>query len=632
LEFEQFGAYKIEGLLGRGGMGEVYRAFDTEHDRVVALKVLSEHLAADAGYRERFRREAHLAARLNEPHIVPIHRYGEIEGRLFLDMRLVPGRDVAEVLAHDGPFSPARAVSVISQAARALDSAHADGLVHRDVKPSNILLTGEGDDEFVYLVDFGIARSTTDAAGPALTQTGAALGSFDYMAPERFLEKPADKRVDVYALACVLFEVLTGRRPFTGDGLAVLMYAHLNTDPPTATSVRPDLPPGLDAVILKGLAKDPEARYGSAGEFATAAREALRESGVTPAPEVRAPAAPPTAVTQLPPNPQTVGFSNPGGPGAYVPPPNTGGYGQPSGPVGYGPPSNPGYLPAAGTGGYGPPSNPGPGGYGPPSSPGAPGGYGPPSSPGAPGGYGPPSSPGTPLYTSPGGPPPFQPGGPPPGGGAGKPNRLPLIIGAAVVVVVLAVVLVVVLTSGDGGTGPQASDTTSTTPTTSSSTTTRTTTPPPPPDPEEELLAIIPGGFDRDLCRTQESPGDGDLAALDCGASTVQPGPTDSAFYLYEDGEAVDDVFLNDVERVGLTQLPTDANCPAMQGWEDYTIGGEPAGRLACYVRASDNASVLLWTQEDVGAEGFVVIANGGVEGLTPLVQWWLTSANSDFG
>ena len=251
---------------------------------------------------------------------MPIHRYGEIEGRLFLDMRLVPGRDVAEVLANEGPMDPARAVSIISQAARALDSAHADGLIHRDVKPSNILVTGTGDDEFVYLVDFGIARSTTDTQGPALTQTGAALGSFDYMAPERFLERPADKRVDVYALACVLFEILTGRRPFMGDGLAVLMYAHLNTDPPAPSSIRPDLPKALDAVVLKGLAKEPDDRWATAGEFAAAARKALSESGVTPAPEVRAPAAPPTAVTPLPFTPQTVGFSNPG-PGDRLRPP-----------------------------------------------------------------------------------------------------------------------------------------------------------------------------------------------------------------------------------------------------------------------------------------------------------------------
>jgi serine/threonine-protein kinase len=619
VEFEQFGAYRIEGLLGRGGMGEVYRAFDTEHDRVVALKVLSEHLAADKGYRERFRREAHSAARLNEPHIVPIHRYGEIEGRLFLDMRLVPGRDVAEVVANEGPMDPARAVSIISQAARALDSAHADGLIHRDVKPSNILVTGSGDDEFVYLVDFGIARSTTDTQGPALTQTGAALGSFDYMAPERFLERPADKRVDVYALACVLFEVLTGRRPFTGDGLAVLMYAHLNTDAPAPSSIRPDLPKALDDVILKGLAKDPDERWATAGEFAAAARKALSESGVTPAPEVRAPAAPPTAVTPLPFTPQTVGFSNPGPPTGYGPPSNPG---APTG--GYGP----------GTGGYGPAT----GGYGPSSNPGPPAaGYGPPSNPAMPQAYGPPSNAPLPAYGSPGyGPPGVPPGGSSATGGGKGGNKLPLILGAAALVVaILVVVIVIVTTGGDGGsgTGPTASGSTATDtssqttpPTTSTSTTTEAA------DPEDELLAIIPAGFNRNNCRTQESAGDGDLAALDCGASIAAPeGPTDSAFYLYPDAGTLDGVFLDDVERQGLTEL-SGQNCPEAQGFQNYNdANGNQAGRIACYIDEGTNASVLLWTQDEFSAEGFVVIADGGQEGLQTLIDWWRVPANSDF-
>jgi serine/threonine-protein kinase len=610
VEFEQFGPYRIEALLGRGGMGEVYRAFDTEHDRVVALKVLSEHLAADSGYRERFRREAHTAARLNEPHIVPIHRYGELEGRLFLDMRLVPGRDVAAVLAQDGPLDPARAVSIVSQVARALDAAHADGLVHRDVKPSNVVVTGEGDDEFAYLLDFGIARSTTDTQGPALTQTGAALGSFDYMAPERFLEQPADKRVDVYALACVLFECLTGRRPFTGDGLAVLMYAHLNTEPPAPSSVRPDLPHGLDQVVLRGLAKNPDERYATAGELAAAARRALQDSGVTPAPEVRAPAAPPTSITPLPFVPQTVGFANPGAPT---------GYGQPSNPgpptTGYGPPSNPA-MPAAG---YGPPSNPGPPttGYGPLSNPGPPIGYGAVGGPGATTGFGPPGVPGQPTYA-------------PPGGG-GKSNRLPLIIAAAVLVVGLVVVLVIVFTGNDGGGGggggTATATTESTTPTTTSTT---TTTPPPPPDPEEQLLAIIPAGFDRDGCRTQQSPGDGDLAALTCGAALDAAGPTDSRFYLYEDGDAVDSVFLSDVASVGLSELPAGTHCPDAQGYENWSSGGQRGGRIACFVD-NENTSILVWTQEDLGAEAVVGLANGGVEGLTALVDWWRVPSNSDF-
>jgi serine/threonine protein kinase len=271
---EQFGDYRLEAMLGRGGMGEVYRAYDTRHDRVVALKVLS-----------------------SEPHIVPIHRYGEIDGRLFLDMRLVPGRDLAQVLEADGTLPPQRAVSIVGQVARALDAAHADGLVHRDVKPSNIRLTEE-DDDFAYLLDFGIARSLTDADGPALTMTGAALGSVDYMAPERFLEQPLDERVDVYSLACVLYECLTGRRPFTGEGLAALMYAHLRVDAPAPSTVQRAVPRALDDVVKKGLAKDPDERYATAGALASAARKAM--STPPSRPQVVVPQAPKTSILQRP--------------------------------------------------------------------------------------------------------------------------------------------------------------------------------------------------------------------------------------------------------------------------------------------------------------------------------------------
>ncbi len=302
MEFREFGPYRLESLLGRGGMGVVYLAYDTEHRRQVALKVLAEDLAADQAYRERFRREAYAAARLSDPHIVPIHRYGDIDGRLFLDMRLVRGSDLSAVLAEQGPLAPRRAVGIVSQVAHALDSAHAEGLVHRDVKPSNVLVCSpaqdadDDDEEFVYLVDFGIARSVMpDAGQPALTQAGSAVGSFDYMAPERFLERPADARADVYSLACLLLECLTGQRPFPVTGLAPLMWAHVNQPPPSVSALRPELPRGLDEVVAKGLAKDPDERWPTAGALAAAARRVLTSSARMPA---LAPATPPT--TQLP--------------------------------------------------------------------------------------------------------------------------------------------------------------------------------------------------------------------------------------------------------------------------------------------------------------------------------------------
>ncbi|WP_051683958.1 serine/threonine-protein kinase [Blastococcus sp. URHD0036] len=287
-----FGPYRLLGPLGRGGMGEVHRAWDTEHERVVALKLLTPHLAADEGYRARFQREARLTARLRGPHVVPIHRYGEIDGRLFLDMRLVEGEDLASRLARWGPLPLATALSVVGQLAEALDAAHADGLVHRDVKPSNVLLTGRPDDPFVYLVDFGIARSSQD--GAAITQTGTAIGSYEYMAPERFVTgSDVDPRVDVYALACVLYECLTGIRAFPSSSLPSAYHAHLHTEPAPLWARRADVPPALDAVLRRALARDPARRTATAGQLVAEARRAVAAPvaaapGPTGAPRVTA--------------------------------------------------------------------------------------------------------------------------------------------------------------------------------------------------------------------------------------------------------------------------------------------------------------------------------------------------------
>ncbi|MDT7802997.1 MAG: serine/threonine protein kinase, bacterial [Actinomycetota bacterium] len=266
----EFGPYRIERLIARGGMGEVLRACDTRLDRVVALKVLSPHLAADQDFRERFRREAHSAARLREPHIVPIHSFGEIDGRLYLDMQLVEGEDLATRLSTRGPMDPAEAVDVVGQIAQALTAAHAEGLVHRDVKPSNILLTPSG---FAYLVDFGIARSQEAATG--LTGTGAAIGTLDYMAPERFTGARPDQRVDVYALACVLHQCLTATKPFAATTAASLLNAHLNQPPPRPSLLRPGTPTALDGVVARGMAKSPDDRYPTAAALAAGALAAL---------------------------------------------------------------------------------------------------------------------------------------------------------------------------------------------------------------------------------------------------------------------------------------------------------------------------------------------------------------------
>ena len=266
---QKFGRYQLLGLIGKGGMGKVFKAHDTAIDRDVAIKVLPTDLANEPGYRERFRREAHTAARLTEPHIIPIYDFGEIDGRLYLVMPIIDGIDVGTLLKRDGPMSPSRAVRVIEQVAAALDTAHAHGLVHRDVKPSNALMTAR---EFVYLIDFGIAH---DAAATTLTRTGTVVGTPAYMAPERFTSGDVDARADVYALTCVLYECLTGDKPYPGDSMEQQIAGHLSLDPPRPSEHRSAVPHGFDEVIARGMAKKPDMRYQSAGDLAVAAHAAL---------------------------------------------------------------------------------------------------------------------------------------------------------------------------------------------------------------------------------------------------------------------------------------------------------------------------------------------------------------------
>ncbi|OBI85373.1 serine/threonine-protein kinase [Mycobacterium sp. 1245805.9] len=302
----RFGPYELRSLIGAGGMGEVYRAYDTNKGRMVALKLLRPELAADPGFQQRFRRESRLAARLQEPHVIPVHDFGEIDGVLFIDMRLVDGRSLKDLLRERGALDPGQAASITAQVASALDAAHAQSLVHRDVKPENVLLTH---DNFAYLVDFGLAQAHGD---PSLTAGGPLIGSCAYMAPERFAGGPVGPQADVYSLACVLYECLTGHAPFEGAEIPQLITAHLQMPPPRPSIMRRGIDKALDDVIARGMAKEPAARYASAGELA---RAAFGLTPATPQPAPPPPELPPSAPSRTRafstvfPNPDDTGYS-----------------------------------------------------------------------------------------------------------------------------------------------------------------------------------------------------------------------------------------------------------------------------------------------------------------------------------
>ncbi|GLY35858.1 serine/threonine protein kinase [Amycolatopsis sp. NBRC 101858] len=603
---EQFGPYRIEGLLGRGGMGEVHRAYDTAHDRVVALKLLSGPNAGDEAFRARFRRESQIVARLREPHVIPIHAYGEIDGQLYLDMRLVEGKDLKELL-EDGPLTPERTVGIVEQVAGALDAAHEDGLVHRDVKPSNVLVTSS---DFVYLVDFGIARSMT-GEGTSITGTGNVIGTLDYMAPERFGDAPITGLVDVYALACVFFECLTGHRPFPADGAAAQMGAHLNARPPVLSQERPGLPAALDAVLARGMAKNPADRYPTAGAFADAVRAAVS----APAPPIPTwqktlPGAvpPPTRPGPVPthsgPMPVQHAVSAPLTPPRAVPMPTAPYAGPPTGTYA-GPP----------TGTYtGPPTGPRP-------------------------------------FTGPSGKLAPAPGGP----AKSQRNRWIALCAALAGVVVVALVVTYLVTKDDktqtGGPGPltpvtvDAPSTSASAPTTSE----KTTTPPPstsePQTPHDtKLYATLPAAYKGNATCGDAAVPSGAVAAVECMDSNVGDvkignvvfqQPTGARFLRFADAAAMDAYFQAIVKVQGLTRNDAQGACRPEKYpkiWGTYYRAGVrnplPGEYLTCFL---GDPAQLAWTEKPTLMVGVLLstkVTNN--DELDKLYQWWNTEVLSE--
>lgn len=262
----------IEAELGRGGMGVVYRAHQRSLDRRVALKLITLELSRDPAFRQRFERESRVAASIDHPHVVPLYEAGEEDGELFLIMRYVEGTDLGAVIAEEERLDPPRAARILRQIGSALDAAHSRGLVHRDVKPANVLLSGEGVDEHAYLSDFGLTKDA--ASESALTHTGQWVGTADYVAPEQLEGRRIDARTDVYALGCLLHQALTGAVPFSGGEIAK-MFAHVNSPAPTPSASNAGLG-AFDAVVARAMAKDPAERFPSAGDLGRAAEAAAR--------------------------------------------------------------------------------------------------------------------------------------------------------------------------------------------------------------------------------------------------------------------------------------------------------------------------------------------------------------------
>jgi serine/threonine kinase PknH len=579
-----FGRYRLRRLIGRGGMGEVYEAEDTVKDRIVALKLLPEAVSNDPVFRKRLQREAHSAGRLQEPHVVPIHDYGEIDGVMFVDMRMIDGTDLRKMLKRFGPMTPARAVAIVRQIASALDAAHESGVMHRDVKPENILITR---DDFAYLVDFGIANAATDEK---LTELGTAVGTYAYMAPERFTNDEVTYRADIYALTCVLHECLTGSQPYPGDSVSVVITAHLMQPIPKPSEQRPGIPGAFDQVITRGMAKKPGDRYASAGDLATAANDALTARDQDKAATILQRSRDAT----LPGMPKPV--EPPARPIHHTPPPT--------------PPTPPPF-------GVTPPPTPPPFGVTPPPTP-PPFGVTPPPQPASrpvafttppPPASGPPSGP---MWTT--APPPGPPG--PPRQGKGVP-WVPLAAAAGVFVLVLGALGIWFLVKPDDSISSGPIDTTTRTTseeTETSGRTPRTTTTQPF---DSKLMALLPAGYGGDACKPVHPPATGALATVDCGPPTTPGGPASARYSLFADEATLDSHFQDGLKAYDQMQKCPGSDLDSPTGWHYNATPEKVEGQVACGTYKGNGD--VFWSHN-----GDLLLGDAQGPSLEEVHKWWL--------
>ena len=268
----EIAGHRLEAVAGRGGMGVVYKATQLKLNRTVGLKLIAADLAADPSFRERFEHESEIAAQIEHPHVIPLYEAGEHDGQLYITMRYVEGTDLRAMIEREGALPPAKAADILAQVCGALDAAHARGLVHRDIKPANVLIAGTSEEPYAYLTDFGLTKQAATSSG--MTKTGMFVGTLDYIAPEQLQGAPVDARADVYALGCLLYQMLTGQVPYPRDTEPAKMWAHMQEPPPPMSETAPHVPDAFDEVVGRAMAKTPDERYPSAGDLARATKAA----------------------------------------------------------------------------------------------------------------------------------------------------------------------------------------------------------------------------------------------------------------------------------------------------------------------------------------------------------------------